>query len=419
MSSKKVQSREADATILGFEYQLISTADEIISKFNSGLSTNFTIEGEEDLDINTNNEIDLVQYKYYEKTKCRTSTFQGAIAYLFCHWKTEKEKSTNKSSYKYILFVYTQSKLQYTAKEIERILNLKAASTIIQNRFPNTKVTSNDVSEFLKVFNYVQAQSYEEKMQQLSEVVQQTLSVNQAQAEYIYIPFMMDTIHKIAVRNKKSDRQITIKSFIENIRKLDLVLNRSFIETNVNDNKLARTILGTVKNKYNSNIRNYQYILAFGNRWSMDELYELIIELVPKFLGPKRRLTNQAITFACDLTREQLDSLKIRLLTNQKLISSNVLLMNDGFESIKFNTDLFIKNEVRELAHNGTLVERSSFTYRLASYKHVMPVVKKFEDPFVFLFDCQNVNETKYENVLRFNGFSRDFVGMLVGGLSK
>lgn len=123
---QKQKSRDADATIKGFEYQFLMTQKRLLEDLKAGKTTTFVIEGAEDLDVLSTN-TELQQYKYYEKTRVTNSVLQKPIAYMYCHWKKNKNKK-----FKYKIFIYDsqQSDIKLTSLDISGILKLTNAKKI-------------------------------------------------------------------------------------------------------------------------------------------------------------------------------------------------------------------------------------------------------------------------------------------------
>lgn len=102
------------------------TQKRLLEDLKAGKTTTFVIEGAEDLDVLSTN-TELQQYKYYEKTRVTNSVLQKPIAYMYCHWKKNKNKK-----FKYKIFIYDsqQSDIKLTSLDISGILKLTNAKKI-------------------------------------------------------------------------------------------------------------------------------------------------------------------------------------------------------------------------------------------------------------------------------------------------
>ena len=68
------RSREADATIRGFNYQFDASIRLILE---AGDNDSITVEGVEDVDVSDGLSINAIQCKYYEGTKLTNSVLKG------------------------------------------------------------------------------------------------------------------------------------------------------------------------------------------------------------------------------------------------------------------------------------------------------------------------------------------------------
>ena len=90
-------SRSAEATIKGYFYQFDSSILELL-KLESDLDS-ISVEGIEDIDINTATEQTAIQCKYYEGTEYNHSVIAEPIRLMLNHFSEYKRDNANKINY--------------------------------------------------------------------------------------------------------------------------------------------------------------------------------------------------------------------------------------------------------------------------------------------------------------------------------
>lgn len=417
MNKKNTQnqnSREADATIRGFEYQFLMTQKQILEEVENDLNAEFVIEGIEDLDIHSAN-IELQQYKYYENTPAINSKLQEPIAYMFCHWKKNKDKAIS-----YKLFMYNKKFINtnLTVLDMIKILNLTKASEIRKNHLEEDKLLQEDVKLFIKQFNFEQVDNLENEEVNVAKLISNTLHKSIEASKQIYLPLISQYIHTIAIKKSKKERTISLASFLYYIQKIDESLWHNFTKCSTNDQRLVNTFVNQMKNLEYSDNHNYSYVLRFGSSWKNRINAEMINKIAGLFAYKNNRVTNKPVTFLLDFCLNDIFSLKKELLT--KNYNGTFLTMNDGYENILFNKELFENSFFFTTSRNGNNYEDVSFNYRIASNNHDFSSLQSC-DIFIFNFDLfsDNNNIKDSDRSVNFTGFQSDFILKLMRKLAK
>ena len=82
-------SRSATSTIKGYFYQFDSSILELLKLHNN--SSFITVEGVEDIDVNSNDEETAIQCKYYESSKYNHSIIAKPIRLMLKHFSECKK----------------------------------------------------------------------------------------------------------------------------------------------------------------------------------------------------------------------------------------------------------------------------------------------------------------------------------------
>lgn len=397
-------NRSADSTILGFEYQFLLTIKEILEAIQKKASTTFTIEGIEDLDIYSIS-TKLHQYKYYKKTNVSFSSIQEPIAYMFCHWK----KSTNQNI-TYRLFVHSNhyNFQNLTFDNVMYILALTQARGILNNE--SILLNVNEVRQFFNSFEFVFSASFEEEKKNVVELISSNLHKSFTESDTFYYPLIIEYIHSIAIATTPKGRTISLNDFLKHIQKIDTIMNSNYSSLSSNENIIVKAFVKQMKDIKYSDKHTYSYVLRFGKNWEKRIDALLIQNIALQFSYKGNRTTNRPVTFLFDFDTKNINILKKGLLRLQK---NNLLIMNDGFESISFNKKIFSLEPI--YYRNNTKYTDISFNYRIALCKNGDSTLENI-DPFFLNFD---INSPKTKNSVSFNGFQPNFISKIMKGLSK
>lgn len=399
-------NRSADSTILGFEYQFLLTIKDILAEIKKKSSTKYTIEGIEDLDIYSIS-TKLHQYKYYKKTNVSFSSIQEPIAYMFCHWK----KSTNQNII-YRLFVHSDhyNFQNLTSDNVMYILTLTQARAILKKE--SILLDDDEVKQFFSSFEFLFSASFEEEKKNVVGLISSNLHKSFTESDTFYYPLIIEYIHSIAIATTRKGRTISLNDFLKHIQKIDTIMNSNYSSLSSNENVLVNTFIKQMKDIKYSDKHNYSYVLRFGRNWEKRIDAQFIQNIALQFSYEGNRTTNKPVTFLLDFDTKNINILKKQLLKSHK---NNLLIMNDGFESISFNKEIFSLEPIYYRNKNNTKYTDTSFNYRIALCKNGDSTLEEV-DPFFLNFD---INFPKTENSVSFNGFQPNFILKIMKGLSK
>lgn len=253
-------NRAANASIKGFEYQLLQSLSMILKSYVKDRTNVIEIEGIEDLDIHGSDSVDLYQFKYYEKSNPRNSVFQEAIAYLFCHWKKHKSES-----YVYKLLVYSTGELSsMNIEELMKVLSLKKSSAIREKELTKSALDIKELNEFLSVFKFEKVCSYEDSLKEIHIQIENIFNVPDDAVSLFYLPLMLKEVHDKAIEESSKNRTVNTDKFIRNIKSKARDMNRIILWNYEDTGKTIQTLHSFLNNEYSLKTQRYSYVLQFG-----------------------------------------------------------------------------------------------------------------------------------------------------------
>lgn len=402
------RDRAANSTIKGFEYQFLMTQKLILKKLTEDSKDNFVIEGVEDLDIYSDS-LELSQFKYYENTECTPSTFQKAIAYMYCHWKKKKEKNI-----KYKLYIYNKDAKKTNIDPL-KILGYQEASKIRKKEINEDGINKQSIKEFSKYFEVIPTEEYSALKNEVVNLVHKHIKVSVPQSEEVYMPLIAQYIHDLAINPQEKNRTINKEQFLGFIENIKHSLITNFTAGVVEDKILLKSILNRMVEVEHSNTHNYNYVLIFGSLWQLRRMEETFVDISRLFSYPGRKITNQTLTILCDFSDENLLNIKKNILKIKRNQAGSAV-MNDGYESVVFTKEVFNLSPTFTTNRSCTKYENVAFNFRLASLNNGKEIIEELEDPYVITFDY----DFEYDGKMKvFTGFSETLVDRLMEGLSK
>lgn len=379
--SDKTEMRQASASILGFEYQLRMTASRVLDAIENQQLHKMKIEGIEDLDIYDGKDTELCQYKYYEGTSCSASTFQKAIAYFYCHWY--QQSNFLRSTYKYRLFAHSKNEFSGydTPCELYKTLSFPEAKKILNNR--HVSFDKRQVLTFSESFKFIRSQSYDE-LTKTSEVRLATaLQVKPTMSEALYYPWLLTKITNIAVQKNDNDRIIDPGALLLELNENKISIGRVFYGNSLQENQLCNVIVNKINNVYLKTDAKPNFVLVFGSIWKEKDIVSLVELLTESFAFKGRKSVNMPLTFSLDTGQFLIDKLK------KQILKSTSYMINDGFESIDFQPDRFVRPPVFS-SKNKNVYQMVSYNLRVVKMDNLAKAYSGLGDAVALFFDCHD-----------------------------
>lgn len=229
---KLATKRSAVDTIKGYFYQFDYSIKKILQC--SDLNTAVTIEGIEDIDIDSASEETAIQCKYYAKTEYNHSVIGKPIRFMLFDFMSRKLNA--QPQIKYLLYGYYESGhkklvlpisvsflkdhlLTYTEKTVKHYYHIELGATDL------------DLTKFISCLEVnIHAEEYAEQLKTILDLFKLTFSCNDFDAEHFYYNNALKVIKNLASQNEIKDRVIKKSDFLTTINFKAILFNKWFIE---------------------------------------------------------------------------------------------------------------------------------------------------------------------------------------------
>ncbi|MGN6648095.1 MAG: DUF4297 family anti-phage-associated protein, partial [Cytophaga sp.] len=220
--------RTADATIKGYYYQFDSSIFELL-QLPSDTDT-ITIEGIEDIDINTATDATTIQCKYLSKPRFINSAVREPIILMLEHFVNNTTNSLN-----YILYAHFENETPGTEPQMS-LEKLKEILTYTENKVEKlyhieNNITDKQLNDFLKRFNVVFGKEfYSQQKEVIQKLKNQFNCSSDFEADTLYYNNALRIIIDKSIMKKKSQRKITKRDFLKGIDNKKRLFNDWFIK---------------------------------------------------------------------------------------------------------------------------------------------------------------------------------------------
>ena len=223
-----MSNRSANATIKGYFYQFDHTVVQILSATSATAVA--TVEGIEDVDLETCGESVLTQCKYYEGTEYNHSVIKDAVIHMLRHFKDSGCPVHPHLRYRvYGHYSGGQDKLPAVLdigflKKHLLTYTSKGATHEIHNEL---SVTDEELERFQALLEIdIRAKSYDDQQEEAKRLLKSQIpGCQQEDAEAFYYPNAINVIQSLAVQPDAKNRKITKASFITEVNRKDLVFS--------------------------------------------------------------------------------------------------------------------------------------------------------------------------------------------------
>lgn len=373
--------------IKGFAYQL----DKAIIEIFSAISEVEPVAVENIQDINS--ESVVVQIKYKETQEFSWSKVKNPIIQLIEEYLEQPEK-------KYVLYCHFKDKQEsiksLTEEELEIILMpISARETKKQKKtYINPinskieKLNSVDLSGFLKSFVIQFSSNHEDQFEQALSRIKAAFCVSDEDIAIIYYSAIVEFIKsKIIKTIIPSERVVTRKD-------LNLFLNNgknkfftaSFLEYKGEDKYFSiikRDLIKPIKSDINA---------VFIGQVRKDNnlpIEELVVRITQRWMEKANTSINPMLFI---LPSENCRSTKV------KFIDCGIVY-NDGFEDLKFSTDLLNRPPIKTAklisSRPSDSLDKIAFSAKIISHSTFFDSKKHIKFNSLYVFDAQNVTDVE------------------------
>jgi hypothetical protein len=350
---KLMTDRTAIDTIRGYLYQFDFAILSLL-KLRNG-SDYATIEGIEDVDIETANETTCVQCKYYAKTEYNHSVIGEPIRYMLSHFKDVKKGIQTQINYKLRGYYKSgQSKLVtplslqslkdnfLTYSKTEKVGGV--STKIIHQHHVELNLNDSELMEFIGLLDIDNnAQEFELQFKEIVQLLKVEFSCSEFSSEFFFYNNALRVIRDISKESDIQNRKISKQDFLSRINTSKILFNEWFFEK-----KGEKLYLSNLKSEFFSglNLYNKERIFLIDIRdvaYSRDILKDIIILIIKKYT----KIVNQPSPFCPYIYIHGLSN--VELVEIKKDLIANDIILRDGFdfESSTFNPiSIFFKPNI-------------------------------------------------------------------------
>ncbi|MCP4119658.1 MAG: hypothetical protein GY737_30510 [Desulfobacteraceae bacterium] len=285
-----MSDRSATDTIKGYFYQFDYSIEKILSL--SGDNDEITVEGVEDIDIETSTERTAIQCKYYSKSEYNHSVIAKPIRLMLSHFKEVKNGA--KPQIKYHLYGHYKSGQDKLSLPVdvsflkEKILTYTKAKTKIEEH-NILGLSDEELQEFLDLLSIdINAKNYINQFDNILTLFMGIYSCDKFEAEYYYYNNALNEIRKVAIENDVENRKIKKSYFLNKINNRQVLFNKWFLEL-----KGRKRYHKELKDQYfrtlNKSPFERFFLIDLPSSYSFSELKELIFIISKRYSNLKRR----------------------------------------------------------------------------------------------------------------------------------
>lgn len=384
--------RSANASIKGYNYQFLHSIKDILESEPDAIHT---VEGIEDLDIDTDDSRTLIQYKYHETQTYSRSLVAEPIAIMFNRFINNPYDGIS-----YKLFIYVKNKIKtlpnLDSSELFKILGNKNAKISDNDKL---LINQTNLENFISKFEWRLTKPYDKLEIDLIDILESIMGVANDESRMLYLPNAVKIIINLAIKKDQLERQITKNSFIEHLKNCKNTYHASYI-LRVKGFKALKSEIDSYKETYNILKFKSDYIVQI-NDIKRDSLSMLIIELAKKFCYVDNDSTYRPITFIIDCeTTQQYNKFKTDI--HEYIVSQNDLIkINDGYDSYAFNEKVFNEDCFYGANKSRKKYMKVNFNFKLIH----KPIYEKNQDKIVFtnpsLFIIDSIAEPIVNNNIK------------------
>jgi hypothetical protein len=384
-------SRSATATIKGYYYQFDTTILKILELKN--VDDSITVEGIEDIDINTANEITAVQCKYLSKPKLINSVIRDPIMLMLDNFIG----SNYQQDLKYNLYTHFEDETPGTEFQLslEKLKEILAYSQkgISKAYHIDNNVSDQQLESFIKNFKLIYAFEFNKQQNYVMKKLENLFSSSSFEADMLFYNNALRVVIDLAKESNIEDRKITKEKFVRAIdcrKKLfnewyaKLRSHKEYLKMNTEQIKTTNAFKPT----------KIKFIIIGRDLLNIQDseipLSTMIEDMTNKYYPIGKALrTAKPMTFIIDYNLEKLQKLKEILIQKQ-------FLFNDGYEHIKFNPAIFNMPPIINTTKNLQKINKSSYLTRIISLDMLVANKINIESPDVVINFSKN--ESPYPN---------------------
>ena len=361
--------RSAGATITGFAYQFDFTIMKILQASESSI---ITVEGLEDVDVFSLEEIVAVQVKYLTATTYSSpKILRDPILSMLRAFAAGMDN-------KYILHVYfgqgENPPTSLTADQLKECLTKTPRNGLGVIRYYE-QFEEEVLTNFCSKLEIRTGVERHEQQSQVIRLLSEGLECDANVARDLYYPNALALVQELAMLSEMDDRQITRSQFVARIEKKKVLYGIWHREA-IGETKFIKTFGCEIKQgqKLLAN-RVKGIVLAIPAESERDDLLTLLEILAFKDFGIGKLHSAKPWTVILEGERESVKEIKKLLLTRN-------IVFHDGYEDLQFHVSSFDQKPVMNLRGISGTIRIVSYDMRiisLESFREFSEQLQKFD----------------------------------------
>lgn len=386
-------TRAADATIKGYYYQFDTSILKLL-----GLRTNadsITVEGIEDIDINTATEDTTIQCKYLSKPRFINSAVREPIVLMLDHFVNP----STPNNYKYVLYAHFENETQGNEPTID-LTKLKDILTYSENKVEKhyeieKSISDTKLNTFLVQFKFTFGVEFYTQQQQVIDKLKAKFNCTEFEADTLYYNNALRIVVDKAIQRNATQRVITKTEFLNGIDCSKKLFNEWFIKLR-SKKEYLKLVAQNLKSTRTLEPSRAKVILLGQNILDANNselpLLSFIENLISKYYKPNSSLRDaKPLTIILDCDKPKLLDIKRSLIDNE-------ILFNDGYEEIKFSNQIFNKEPVVNKTANAAKILKTSYSLKLISKSTFDTNFANINSPSSFLIFSKENIANKFAN---------------------
>lgn len=365
------QSRSANASLLGYHYQLDKALIEVLS--SNALDTEITIEGIEDIDVLSDGTYSAIQCKYLSAQKCTPSVLREPVQWMLLEFQKAPSKQ-------WAFRLYAHFGIAGTTPTLD-LLALKSMLTytskkVVHKFHEENHLTDDTLSRFLKCFTIIPGPSHEDQQAQVLKLIENRFGATPTEASNFLYPKALAVALRTATKPSQSERAVRPDSFLGEIRQASTAVISPWLMRTLGSERALRFIKKSISSSGLFRSSATRTIVIDLNDSSEPGIVQVsFCDFLAKLIDRSFKTGVSLIdarpwTVIVNTTSDLLKAEKRKLLARG-------IRFTDGYEHVEFSAAHFSEPPVINRAkRNGRYIDkigRSSYALRLITFTSIAP----------------------------------------------
>ncbi len=385
--------RAADATIKGYYYQFDTSILKLLDL--PADTDSITVEGIEDIDINTATENSTIQCKYLSKPTFINSAVRDPIILMLDHYLNPLKLI----NINYVLYAHFENETPGNEPVID-LVKLKAILTfsekkVVKHYEIEKGITDIQLNAFLAQFKFIFGVEFDTQQKNVIDRFKRKFNCSEFEADTLYYNNALRIIIDKSIKKATSERLITRAEFISVIDCKKKLFNEWFIKLR-SKKEYLKLIAQTLKATRVLEPSRVKMILLGKNLLEADNsemplsiLFEGLINRYYKLNHSLRDAKPLVVVLDCD---------KTELVNVKRNLIDFDLIFNDGFEEIKFSTQIFNREPVINVSNNAVKILKASYLIKIISKETLLNYLPQINSPSAFFIFSKDDYPIRFPN---------------------